>query len=44
MACNCNCIFKNGQDVQDFLIPAPGGTEANATYVLGLTHLPCGNT
>ena len=44
MACNCNCIFKNGQDVQDFLIPAPGGTEANATYVLGLTHLTCGNT
>lgn len=38
--CNCNC--KNGQDVLDFLTPAPGGTEASATYVIGLTHYTCG--
>ena len=44
MACNCNCIYKNGQDVPDFLTPYPGGTPADATYVLGLTHLTCGNT
>lgn len=38
----CNCICKNGSDVKDFLLPAPGGTEANSTYVLGLTHYTCG--
>ena len=37
---NCNC--KNGTDVQDFLVSVPGGTEANATYALGLTHYTCG--
>jgi len=35
------CI-KNGTDVQDFLLPFPGGTAAGATYVLGLTHTTCG--
>jgi len=40
---NCNCNCKNGADVLDFLIPAPGGTEASATYVCGLTHNTCGN-
>ena len=39
--CNCKCN-KNGADVQDFLLPAPGGTETDATYVLGLTHNTCG--
>ena len=37
---NCNC--KNGADVQDFLVLAPGGTAANADYALGLTHYTCG--
>lgn len=39
--CNCNC--KNGGDVQDFLLPAPGDTADDASYVLGLTHYTCGN-
>ena len=39
MACNC----KNGTDVLDFLSLVPGGTAANATYLLGLTHNTCGN-
>lgn len=39
----CNCIFKNGQDVQDFLISA-GGTDTSEVYMLGLSHLTCGNT
>ena len=34
-----NC---NGTDVLDFLTPAPGGTEASATYIIGLTHNSCG--
>lgn len=38
--CNCNC--KNGSDVQDFLVPVAGGTAANATYAIGLTHYTCG--
>ena len=37
-----NCYCKNGQDVLDFLTPAPGGTEASATYLIGLTHFNCG--
>lgn len=37
--CKCNL---NGSDVLDFLTPAPGGTEANATYQIGLTHYTCG--
>jgi len=40
MACNCNC--RNGQDILDFLTPYPGGTEASATYILGMTHFTCG--
>jgi hypothetical protein len=40
---NCNCNCKNGQDVLDFLTSVPGGTAANATYQLGLTHFTCGN-
>lgn len=39
---NCNCVYKNGSDVLDFLVPFPGGTEANASYVIGLTHNTCG--
>lgn len=39
---NCNCPKLNGQDVQDFLLPVPGGTPADATYQLGLTHQTCG--
>lgn len=41
---NCNCCCKNGSDVQDFLLLAPGGTAADANYVLGLTHFTCGGT
>ena len=40
MACKC----KNGSTRQDFLTPVPGGTAADATYLLGLTHFNCGNT
>jgi len=43
MGCLDNCNCKNGADVLDFLTPAPGGTEANATYIIGLTHYTCGN-
>lgn len=39
MNCNCNC--KNGQDNLDFLVPYPGGTPADATYEIGLTHFTC---
>jgi hypothetical protein len=39
---NCNCNKLNGQDSQDFLTLVPGGTAANATYQLGLTHQTCG--
>lgn len=42
MACNCNCKCKNGSDSLDFLTPGPGGTEASATYMIGLTHNTCG--
>lgn len=37
--CRCNL---NGKDVLDFLTSVPGGTEANATYLIGLTHYTCG--
>lgn len=40
--CNCNCNCRNGSDSLDFLTPAPGGTEASATYIVGLTHNTCG--
>ena len=36
-------MCKTGADVLDFLLPAPGGTEADATYVIGITHNTCGN-
>ncbi len=39
MACNC----KNGTTEIDFLTLVPGGTAADATYVLNLTHYTCGN-
>ena len=39
---NCNCNCKNGQDALDFLTSVPGGTAADATYQLGLTHYTCG--
>lgn len=39
----CNCNVRNGADVQDFLVSVPGGTAANATYQVGLTHFTCGN-
>lgn len=42
MACNCNCNYRNGRDVIDFFTSFPGGTAANATYELGLTHFTCG--
>ena len=37
----CNCNYRNGQDVLDFLTSIPGGTAANASYMLGLTHNNC---
>ena len=37
---NCNC--KNGADSLDFLTSFPGGTPADATYEIGLTHNTCG--
>ena len=40
---NCKCRFKNGSDVLDFLTSVPGGTAADATYEIGLTHYSCGN-
>lgn len=39
MSCNC----KNGTTDVDFLTLVPGGTAANANYVLNLTHYLCGN-
>lgn len=39
---SCKCCIKNGSDVLDFLVPVAGGTAANATYALGLTHYTCG--
>ncbi len=39
MACNC----KNGSTKIDFLTLVPGGTAANANYLLSLTHYTCGN-
>lgn len=39
MACNCNCNFKNGSDVKDFLM----ASETAGVYGLGLTHYTCGN-
>lgn len=39
----CNCNVRNGSDVQDFLVPNPGNTDADATYQIGLTHFTCGN-
>lgn len=38
---NCNC--KNGRTELDFQTSVPGGTAANATYLIGLTHYTCGN-
>ena len=40
--CNSNCNCKNGSDVLDFLTSYPGGTPADATYEIGLTHYTCG--
>ena len=37
----CNC--KNGTTEIDFLTLVPGGTAANANYLLNLTHYTCGN-
>lgn len=39
MACNC----KNGTTEIDFLTLVPGGTAADANYLLNLTHWTCGN-
>lgn len=39
MACKC----KNGTTEIDFLTLVPGGTAANATYLLNATHFTCGN-
>lgn len=39
MACNCN----NGKTFVVSLTTVPGGTAANANYVLALDHYTCGN-
>lgn len=39
MSCNC----KNGTTEIDFLTAVPGGTAADATYLMSLTHYTCGN-
>ena len=39
MACNCN----NGKTYVVSLTTIPGGTAANANYLLALDHLTCGN-
>lgn len=39
MSCNC----KNGITEIDILTLVPGGTAANANYLLSLTHHTCGN-
>ena len=39
MACNC----RNGSDTLDFFSLVSGGTAADATYQLGLTHYTCGS-
>lgn len=36
-------MCNNGKTFVNFLTPAPGGTEASASYLLGLTHYTCGN-
>ena len=37
---NCN---NNGKTLVEYLTPVPGGTAANATYLLALDHFTCGN-
>lgn len=37
---NCN---QNGKTLVEYLTPVPGGTAANATYLLALDHFTCGN-
>ena len=39
---NCNCI-RNGSDRLDFQTLVPGGTAANANFLVGITHFTCGN-
>lgn len=39
MACNSN----NGRTYVNTVIPAPGATATDATYVIDLTHYTCGN-
>lgn len=36
---NCN----NGKTLVEYLTPVPGGTAADATYLLALDHFTCGN-
>ena len=40
MSCNCN---NNGKTVVVSLTTIPGGTAANANYLLALDHFTCGN-
>lgn len=37
-----NCS-NNGKTLVEYLTPVPGGTAANATYLLALDHFTCGN-
>lgn len=34
---------NNGKTLVEYLTPVPGGTAANATYLLALDHFTCGN-
>lgn len=37
---NCN---QNGKTLVEYLTPVPGGTAADASYLLALDHFTCGN-
>ncbi len=36
-------MCNNGKTFVEYLTPVPGGTAANATYLLALDHFTCGN-
>lgn len=36
-------MCNNGKTIVEYLTPVPGGTAANATYLLALDHFTCGN-
>lgn len=36
-------MCNNGKTIVEYLTPVPGGTAANANYLLALDHFTCGN-